>query len=245
MLQQQRHDIILSILAENGTVHTADLVKRMDVSSETIRKDLDYLEKAGQLTRVHGGAMPASDRDSAINPGYITLSTRKTQNVEQKKAIVQYALSMIEENQVIALKGRFQKLSIITNSIQNALLLSDVPGFTIILVGGVLNKDEYTIVNPMFSLEDSLHIDTYFMSASGIDPVIGCTDLGFSEASVQNQMRHAARRTVVYADSSKFGRASLVRVCPIEEVDCIITDRGLSEEQKNAFMERGANLIIV
>ena len=64
MLQQQRHDIILSILAENGTVHTADLVKRMDVSSETIRKDLDYLEKAGQLTRVHGGAMPASDRDS-------------------------------------------------------------------------------------------------------------------------------------------------------------------------------------
>ena len=102
MLQQQRHDIILSILAENGTVHTADLVKRMDVSSETIRKDLDYLEKAGQLTRVHGGAMPASDRDSAINPGYITLSTRKTQNVEQKKAIVQYALSMIEENQVFA-----------------------------------------------------------------------------------------------------------------------------------------------
>ena len=145
----------------------------------------------------------------------------------------------------VALKGRFQKLSIITNSIQNALLLSDVPGFTIILVGGVLNKDEYTIVNPMFSLEDSLHIDTYFMSASGIDPVIGCTDLGFSEASVQNQMRHAARRTVVYADSSKFGRASLVRVCPIEEVDCIITDQGLSEEQKNAFMERGANLIIV
>ena len=96
MLQQQRHDIILSILAENGTVHTADLVKRMDVSSETIRKDLDYLEKAGQLTRVHGGAMPASDRDSAITPGYITWRTRKTQNVEQKRAIVQYALSMIE-----------------------------------------------------------------------------------------------------------------------------------------------------
>lgn len=52
MLQQQRHDIILSILAENGTVHTADLVKRMDVSSETIRKDLDYLEKAGDRKSV-------------------------------------------------------------------------------------------------------------------------------------------------------------------------------------------------
>ncbi len=258
MLQQQRHDIILSILAETGNVHTADLVKRMDVSSETIRKDLDYLEKSGQLTRVHGGAIPTSDKEPTMNPGYITLSTRKTQNVEQKKAIVQYAVSMVEENQVIALdygstsqlmvmalKERFQKLSIITNSIQNALLLSDVPGFTIILVGGVLNKDEYTIVNPLISLEDTFHIDTYFMSASGIDPVIGCTDLGFSEATVQNQMRHAARRTVVYADSSKFGRASLVRVCPLEEVDCIITDRGLSEEQKNAFAERGAKLVIV
>ena len=258
MLTRERRDAVYQMIEQEKSVLVKDLCERFDVTNETIRKDLDYLEKAGQLTRVHGGAMPASDRDSAITPGYITLSTRKTQNVEQKKAIVQYALSMIEENQVIALdygstsqlmavalKGRFQKLSIITNSIQNALLLSDVPGFTIILVGGVLNKDEYTIVNPMFSLEDSLHIDTYFMSASGIDPVIGCTDLGFSEASVQNQMRHAARRTVVYADSSKFGRASLVRVCPIEEVDCIITDRGISEEQKNAFMERGANLVIV
>ena len=92
MLQQQRHDIILSILAENGTVHTADLVKRMDVSSETIRKDLDYLEKAGQLTRVHGGAMPASDRDSAITPGYITLAParRKTLNRRKRSSNMRY-----------------------------------------------------------------------------------------------------------------------------------------------------------
>lgn len=258
MLQQQRHETILSILAENGTVHTADLVKRMEVSSETIRKDLDYLEKVGQLTRVHGGAVPASEKEPTFAPDYITLSTRKTQNVEQKKAIVQYALSMVEENQVIALdygstsqlmasalKGRFRKLSIITNSIQNALLLSEAPEYTIILTGGILNKNEYTIVDPLTSLMDNLHIDTYFMSVSGIDPIIGCTDLGFSEANVQNQMRHAARRTVVYADSSKFGRASLVKVCPIEEIDCIITDQGLSEEMKDSFVKRGANLIVV
>ena len=258
MLAQQRHEIILSLLKKDGTVHTADLVSRMGVSSETVRKDLDHLEKCGQLSRVHGGAVPAPEPEAAAPLGYITLQTRNTQRVEQKAAIAEYALTMIQEQQVIALdygstsqmlalalKKQFQSLTIVTNSIQNALILADCPGYTVILTGGILNKNEYTLVDNMTPLMEHLHIDTYFMSVSGIDPVVGCTDLGFSEANVQNWMRRAAAKTIVLADSSKFGRSSLVKVCPISEIHCIVTDSGLSPEMKTAFSQHAVNLAIV
>lgn len=258
MLAQQRHEMILTLLKKDGNVHTADLVNRMGVSSETVRKDLDYLEKCGQLNRVHGGAVPIPEQEAAPPLGYIALQTRNTQHIEQKTAIAEYALTMVQEQQVIALdygstsqmmalalKKQFQHLTIVTNSIQNALILSDCPGYTIILTGGILNKNEYTLVDNMTPLMEHLHIDIYFMSVSGIDPVIGCTDLGFSEANIQNWMRHTAAKTIVLADSSKFGRASLVKVCPISEVSCIITDSELSADMKKAFAQHAVNLVVV
>lgn len=260
MLAQQRYAFILNLLAKDGIVHTADLVTRLNVSSETVRKDLGYLEKAGHLTRVHGGAIAASDTSvpEARSSGYTNLQTRNSQHMEEKSAITHYAATLIQEHQVIALdygstshmmaqalKENFRQLTVVTNSIQNALLLSDCPDFTVILTGGILNKSEYTLVDTFTPLLDRLHIDTFFMSVSGIDPQIGCTDLGFNEANIQNWLRKASSRTIVLADSSKFGRASLVRVCPIQEVDAIITDQMLSAPLRHAFEQTGAKLIIV
>ena len=259
MLAQQRYEMILELLKEEGNVHTADLVTRMGVSSETVRKDLAYLEKAGQLTRVHGGAVPIAEQRPAVCDGYITLRMRNAQHMNEKTAITQYAAeAMVREHQVIALdygstsqqmagalKERFQELTVITNSLQNALILAECPGFTIILTGGVLNKNEYTLIDNLAPIMEQLHIDKYFMSVTGIDPAIGCTDLGFREANVQNWMRQAADHTVILADSSKFGRASLVKVCPVDAVDAIITDSGLSDEMKQAFSKTAAKLIVI
>lgn len=260
MLASQRHAIILELLQNEGTVHTADLVKRMGVSSETVRKDLDFLEQSGQLERVHGGAVPASSSSSAPGnaPEYISFQTRNSQFLEQKAVITKYAASLVKEGQVVALdygstsqimalalKERFKKLTVITHSVQNALLLADAPGFTIILTGGVLNKDEYTLVDDFNPLLDQLHIDVFFMSVTGVDPVIGCTDQQLGEARLQRQMNQNSSRTIVIADSSKFGRASLVKICPIREVDVIITDSGLPEHMRQAFLEIGAELIVV
>lgn len=260
MLAQQRYAQILERLAKDGTVHTAELVKQLNVSSETIRKDLDHLEKTGHLKRVHGGAIASSDN---VTPdphpaGYITLQARNSQHMEEKAAITRYAATLVQEQQVIALdygstshlmaqalKERFQQLTVVTNSIQNALLLADCPGFTVILTGGVLNKNEYALVDTFTPLLERLHIDTFFMSVSGIDPRIGCTDQGFNEVNVQNWLRNASSRTVVLADSSKFGRASLVRICPIHEIDSIITDRGLPNSLRQEFERIEAKLILV
>ena len=66
------------------------------------------------------------------------------------------------------------------------------------------------------------------MTVTGIDPVIGCTDQRLSEIRIQNQMHRSATRTIVLADSTKFGKASLLKICPFEEVDTIVTDSGIS-----------------
>lgn len=260
MLAQQRYAFILDHLKKDGIVHTADLVTRLNVSSETIRKDLGYLEKTGHLTRVHGGAIVTSDSSvPGTRPsGYTSLQMRNSQHMEEKSAITRFAASLVQEHQVIALdygstshmmaqalKEHFHQLTVITNSIQNALLLSDCPGFTVILTGGILNKNEYTLVDTFTPLLERLHIDTFFMSVSGIDPKIGCTDLGFNEANVQNWLRQASSRTIVLADSSKFGRASLVRVCPIQEVDTIITNKSLPDSLRQAFSNMDTELVVV
>lgn len=259
MLAQQRYNMILELLQRNGIVHTADLVKKLQVSSETIRKDLDYLEQEKHLARVHGGAMPLHTEKALDHaPEYISFQTRNTQHMEQKAAITHYAASMVKEHQVVALdygstsqmmamalKENFRSLTVITNSIQNAMILAECPDFTIILTGGILNKDEFTLGNDFTPMLDFLHIDILFMTVTGIDPVIGCTDQCLREANMQNQMRQTASQTIVLADSSKFGKSSLVKVCALRDVETIITDRTLSAAMEQDIKNAGATLIIV
>lgn len=259
MLATQRHTAILELLEKEGIVHTADLVRRMNVSSETIRKDLDTLEQSGQLSRVHGGAVPSTaSRPAPKAAEYISFQIRNSQNLDQKAAITHYAATLVKEGQVVALdygstsqimalalKEHFQRLTVITNSVQNALLLADCPGFTIILTGGVFNKEELSLTDDPTPLLDRLHIDIFFMSATGVDPVIGCTDQGLGEARIQQQMIRNASQTIVLADSSKFGQASLVKICPVSDVNLIITDSGISKDLLPVFQKAGTQLIIL
>lgn len=259
MLARERHRMILDLLKKDGTVRTADLVTAMGVSSETVRKDLDHLEQEGRLERVHGGAVPVSKKLSAAPiEEYISLEDRNTRHMPEKYSIVSYAASLVKEKQIIALDygstsflmakelaRRFRSLTVITNSIRNALALAECPDFTIILVGGVLNKKELSLGNDFFSILEGLHVDVLFMSVTGVHPSIGLTDQAFSEARVQNQMRQLASRTIVLADSAKFGKASLVKICSLEDIDTIITDDNLDPLMEQAVRQTGTDLIVV
>lgn len=259
MLARERHKLILELLRKEGTVRTAELVETMGVSSETIRKDLDHLEQEGQLERVHGGAVPVPQRLVA-EPAeeYISLEHRNTQHMEEKSVIVRHGADLVKEEQVVALDygstsllmakelaRRFRKLTVITNSVQNALALVKCRDFTIILVGGILNKEEMSLGNDFSPMLEGLHIDVLFMSVSGVHPIVGLTDQGFSEARVQNQMRQLASRTVVLVDSGKFGKASLVKICALKEVSAIITDDGLDPAMEEAVRATGVELMVV
>lgn len=259
MLAQERYQYILKSLEKDGTVHTSELVSDMAVSSETVRKDLDHLEHSGLLKRVHGGAVTVQQETSTELPeDYVTLEARNTQHMEEKSAIVAYAAGLVKEKQIVALDygstsllmakelaKRFRSLTVITNSIRNALALVKQPDFTVILVGGILNREELSLGNDFSSTLDGLHIDIFFSSASGVHPTVGLTDQRISEARVQNRMRQLAGKTIVIADSGKFGKASLVKICSLEEVDTVITDSGLDSDTEEAVRAAGVELIIV
>ena len=236
MLAKQRYTKILELLDKDGIVHTAELVKLMGVSSETIRKDLEYLDSQGRLSRVHGGAVPADSGKPAI--------TSKAAGLVSEGQVIALDYGSTSQMMALVLKERFRNLTVVTNSIQNALMLAENPGITIILTGGILNRDEYTLVNEFSSTLESIHIDIMFMTVTGIDPVIGCTDQRLSEIRIQNQMHRSATRTIVLADSTKFGKASLLKICPFEEVDTIVTDSGISPQMESRIRGAGAKLII-
>lgn len=255
MLAKQRREKILELLKENSTVHTSELVDILSVSSETIRSDLDYLEKEGQLSRVHGGAVPVNNFSSDFKRGYIPLQIRNTQNLSEKANIASYAKRFVREGDIIALdygstsqimamelRENFHNLTVVTNSIQNAMILADNPNITVMLIGGILNREEYTLVNDFSTALSDIHIDTMFMTVTGIDPVIGCTDQRLNELKIQQQLHRCASRTIVLADSSKFGKASFLKICPIEEIDTIVTDSNLSSDMTDRITNAGANL---
>lgn len=259
MLMEQRHAMILNMLNSRGAVNTADLVRELRVSSETIRKDLVYLDEAGSLCRIHGGAIPVPSKKEQTTGAseYVPFQKRDEKNQEEKKAIAEKAMEFIQEGQNIALDygstsqyvakalvSHFKSLTVITNSVRNALLLSEAPDFTVILTGGILQREEYSLVYDFSMILNHLNIDLLFMSVSGIDPEIGCTDQRIAEVTIQNQLRNAARRTIVLADSSKFGRSSLVRICSLDAVDAIVTDQGVPADLQKKLLASGVNLVI-
>lgn len=259
MLIKQRHMKIIDILDKEGMVNTAELVKLFEVSSETVRKDLEFLDSEGILSRVHGGAVSKKlMKTQSISNDYISLHIRNSINLEQKSQITKKAITFVNEGQVIGLdygstsqmmalelKNNFNNLTVVTNSIKNALILSENPGITIILLGGVLNRDEYTLTEDFYSILDNIHIDVMFMTVSGIDPVIGCTDQKIGEMKIQRQMQLSSSCTIILTDSSKFGKTSLLKVCTLEDIDSIITDSGIDPDMEKKMKEAGANLIIV
>ena len=259
MLIKQRHIKIIDILEKEGMVNTTELVKLFGVSSETIRKDLEFLDSQGVLSRVHGGAVSKKlMKTQSISNDYISLHIRNSINLQEKSQITKKAITFVNDGQVIGLdygstsqmmalelKNNFSNLTVVTNSIKNALILAENLGITIILLGGVLNRDEYTLTEDFYSILDNIHIDIMFMTVSGIDPVIGCTDQKIGEMKIQRQMQLSSSSTIILADSSKFGKTSLLKVCTLEDIDSIITDSGIDPDMEKKIKEAGGNLIIV
>ena len=245
MLAEERRIYILEQLNQHGLLRSSDLRRALNISSETIRKDLEYLEKKGLLKRVHGGAKltePSSEKENAIN--YIPYDCRKSLHTCNKWDIAQRAADFVSENQCVGLdsgtttleiakvlKERFQNLTIVTNSLATVMEFSDCRGFTVICTGGVLRHDEYSFVTDLATLILSkINIDIMFITASGISEQSGITDLRIDEVAVHAQMASVANQVIVVADSSKINAASLVKVCGIDDVDFIITDRELTKE---------------
>lgn len=252
MLAEERYEKILKDLSEQNLVKSSDLVKLLNVSTETIRRDLERLEKDGLVKRVYGGAV--LNNTNGLNPSF---GMRNEMKNKEKDIIAHNAIKFINEGNSIALdngtttlhlasliKGNFTNLIVITNSLVIANMLYEDPHIKVILLGGVLDREDNSLGGSLTESNIELfHIDKAFISVSGISLNNGATDFDFNYISIQKKLLNHSKEKFLLADSGKFNNSSLLKVCDLEYADYIITDSNLSECIYNQFYEAGHKII--
>ncbi len=253
MLIDERRQHILELIQRQGRALVGELSRELKISQITIRKDLDYLQSKGLVQRSHGGAL----RIQASALVDLTLQEKQKHNSQEKERIAAAALKMVEEGQCIILDSgttttaiaqglkRFSQLTVITNAVNIAAELAGTD-FEVILVGGSLRKNSFSLVGPL--AEDNLeemHADILFLGVDGFDLEVGITTPNFLESRVNRAMVKAAQKVVAVCDSSKFSRRSLSRIVPPTAIHYVITDRNLPNELAEALRAQNINVTLV
>lgn len=247
MIPAERRQKILQFIRETGAASIATLSTLLKVSEATIRRDLDELSKEEFVIRSHGGAVYRNEGSSTVyEPAY---RSRIQANIEEKRRIafkaserVQNGSSLILDSGSTALEiarclqGK-ERLTVVTIDIRVAMELARMKGIQVMVTGGILREGLYTLYGSHAeSLLDELSVDLAFLSAYGIDES-GITTVNPFQVPVKRKMIQVARRVVVTADHTKFGKRLFCRICTFDEIDEIITDSGLDPKYK-ALLEK-------
>jgi DeoR/GlpR family transcriptional regulator of sugar metabolism len=252
MLPEQRRRKILELIQQGGAVDVVALSGSLSVSGTTIRRDLRDLEARGMLSRTHGGAV-ANLVSTSFEPIYKDKSRERR---EEKAAIAAYACGFVRDGEVVALdsgsttfalarelKRRLRELTVITTDLQIAVDLCDTPGFDVILTGGSVRPQLYSVVGPM--AEDALtglHANHTFIGADAVDLDAGVTNANLEEVGVKQRVMAVAEQVVLLVDHTKFGKAGLARIAPLASFDMVVVDADLDGSVAKRYREAGIDV---
>ncbi len=257
MYATERHTRIIDELDSAGRVSVTSLSHSLDVTAETIRRDLDALEAAGALRRVHGGAVR---RASLVELG-LTEPERRT--TPAKRAIARAALDLLTQASPSAVAvdaGTTTRafadllaehvpseglLDVVTHSVPIVLRLQDNRALTVHAVGGVVRPETSAAVGlPAIDAFARVRCDLAFIGANGISAGFGLSTPDEREGAVKTAMIRSARRTVALVDSSKFAEESFVRFADLADLDVLITDRAPDPDLAAALDAAGVEVLV-
>ena len=247
-----RREYIREKLQKEGSVKVSELIRTFEVSSETIRRDLEAMEKEGVLRRVYGGAVQVSHRGQEVR-----IEERQTANFDEKRAIGEKAAELVEDGDVItvdlgtttlefakALVGKKKDLTVITNSIPVAVTLSDDENIRVFLIGGQVRRGEHSVSGSMSDENTRLfQTDKVFLGIGGLTEEFGVTDYHVEETSFRRISISRARSVIVLSDSSKFGVTAMNRICDLDRVNTVVTDRGADSRFVNMLRSRNVEVV--
>jgi DeoR family transcriptional regulator, aga operon transcriptional repressor len=249
MNQAERLSAILTELSEDGGVEVATLASRFQVSSATVRRDLELLEGQRLLARTHGGAVP-------MGVVYeLPLRYKGARHHDEKRRIAEAAAASIADGMAVGLTGGTtctevareivdrERLTVVTNALNIASELAVRPNLKLVVTGGTARPESYELVGPLAEQSlAGLHLDLVVIGVDGIDAAAGCTTHHEVEAHTNLALIRRADRVVVVADSSKIGRAAFARICGIALVHELITDRAADERALRALRDAGVSV---
>jgi DeoR family transcriptional regulator, fructose operon transcriptional repressor len=255
MYAPERQQEILRLARERGRVEVPALAEEFDVTPETVRRDLNALDRAGLIRRVHGGAIPAGRLD--FEPD---LAEREGTASEQKDRIARAALAELPADsqgaasvaidagtttsRIAAALPVDSRLTIVTHALPIAARLSEFPDLTLHLVGGRLRHRTRAAVDAWaLRAYGEINADVAFIAANGFSIKSGLTTPDLAEAAVKRAMLSAARRIVLVADSHKYGQEHFARFGELSDVDLLITDTGLDPDDARVIERAGTEVV--
>jgi DeoR/GlpR family transcriptional regulator of sugar metabolism len=248
MLVDQRRQQILEITEKSGFVALSELVERVGASESTLRRDLDYLDGIGQIRRTRGGAAYVGD---SITP----FEVRRTRAKEQKEHIAAVAAALVEPGETVLLDGGTttlevakylvgKPLQVVTNSLPIINVLVNSPQTELIVIGGFLYPKTGVNLGPIaVAALKSIHARRLFVSAGGITAA-GLFNSNALLVETERQMIESAEELIVVSDSSKLGHSALAHLCPLDVVDRLVVDEGITDEWRQIVDRAGIELIV-
>lgn len=255
-----RRNRIIELVNLKGNVQVAELSSAFGVSEVTIRSDLTLLDQKGELTRFHGGAARRKEKESSGQDNQqheMVMEERYLQASDPKKRIALAAAGMVKPGNTVILDSgsttmllaeelvKFGDITVITNNLPAAFVLSENPDITLVVCGGTLRHKTRSLHGNIteYALQ-GIVANLMFVGADGLDAASGITT--FNEGySISGIMAEAAQRVVVVTDSTKFGRRGYNLVLPMDKIDAIITDTDIGEEAQQALKQTSTDLILV
>lgn len=255
MLPAVRRRRLLSELAQGGVVSTELLAAKLEVSDETIRRDIVLLEGEGLLTRVHGGAK------SLGTPRFVTraepFDARERGGKEVKSRIGALAVNLLKDGDIVGIDAGTTALQvalalpvdftgvIATPSLRVAAELAGRPGLEVLVSGGSVRGGDLACSNSQAeAFFEDLHTDITFLSSGGVSRAEGLTDFYPQEVPVRRAMLQGAKQSFIVADSAKLGQSAPYHVCDLADVDGLITDASPPLTLAHKLKDLGTELLL-
>jgi DeoR/GlpR family transcriptional regulator of sugar metabolism len=252
-MARQRHEVIVAEVRRRGAVRVSALAALLGVSDMTVRRDLDVLDEAGLLVKVHGGATQRDER-STDEPGFEAKSLR---NIGEKHAIGMAAATMIRPGAAVGLTAGtttwqlayhivdIADLTVVTNSVRVADVLHHAQRSdrTVVLTGGIRTPSDALVGPVATTMLHSLHLDAVFMGVHGISERAGFSTPNLMEAETNRAFVAATERLIVVADHTKWKLTGLSSIAPLTRAETLITDTGLAASAQTVLAAQVGNLV--
>lgn len=249
MLANKRHSFIVNLIKEKGAVTVNELSSKMNVSVETVRRDLLVLEKGNALTRVHGGAVAMDEMIS-----YHSLSARKEENVDEKIELSLIASNLVQDGDIIYVDSgttpvhfaRAIKNKLVTAITCSIEVFNELKGgkVKVILCGGEYDAEVASFCGPLaLRTLSNLCIGKAFIFPSAISIRHGVCDFSLTNYSMQVKALEKADKVYVLASSNKFEKSGLLKLCDTSPDHVYVTDSKIKKEVLNAYRENGLQII--
>lgn len=251
MLAEERRDRIARMLRQEGRVSVSELSRTLDVSEETIRRDLEKLERDGIARRTHGGALYHEDERQET-----PYDVRKRSDVEAKYAIARLAAPLVADGAYIMLdesstsffiaselKQR-RDLTVITNSMEVVTEIAAVPGWTVLCTGGQKRATAPSFAGHQAErMVRSYHVDQAILSCDSLEIEAGFTDRHEDTALIKRAMMDSAKQVILACDHAKFDRIAFAQIGTLNRIDCLVTDRKPEQRWMEAFEHYGIRVL--